>query len=232
MEQMRKKFLNMLIKKQALKISRTPDDFFILKSGRKSPVFINLGMLTDGESLSMLKTAYATLIGTLLKEDKIEDFDFIFGPAYKGIPLATLACEGLFELFGIEKRSLYDRKEEKNYGDHAERRFVGAEYFKPHSKILIIDDVISTGKTKLDSVEKLKLLGEHRIVGVVLAVDRQEKMNDTEEISAAQNIEECLGIKCFPILTIKDIFDMVRISPEIKKLWVEYYRKYGVVRLE
>ncbi len=236
-DQIRKMFLEVLIKKGSLKISKNKDDLFTFKSGRKSPNFINIGALTDGESLSMLKKAYAILIRNLLKEGSLEDFDFIFGPAYKGIPLATLVCEGLFELFGMQKRSLYDRKEEKTYGDKAaDKVIVGSGYFKPGSKILIIDDVITTGGTKLDCAEKLKLLGDHKIVGIVLAVDRQEKMGDAErveELSAVQNIEKSLGVKCFSILTMKDIFDLVKdsVSPEIRQAWIDYYQKYGAIKL-
>ncbi len=114
-KQIKKKFTDFLIKKGALRIAPNTKDLFVFKSGRKSPNFINIGALTDGESLTELKKILGNFIGSLLKEKKIEDFDFIFGPAYKGINLAVLACEGLQEIFGINKRYLYDRKEEKDY---------------------------------------------------------------------------------------------------------------------
>jgi len=233
----KKEFLDILIKKGALRIAPSKNELFTFKSGRKSPNFINMGALTDGESLSKMKWAFGHFITNLLKEKKIEDFDFIFGPAYKGISLAALACEGLSELHQINKRYLYDRKEEKNYADKKmDQIIVGAGYFKPGGKILMVDDVITTGGTKIEALEKLKLLGEHKLVGLVLAVDRQEKMGDAENVEekgAIQYIEEEFGIKVFPILTMDVIFDLIKgtLSEEIKQCCIDYYKKYGTVQL-
>jgi len=231
-------FLDLLIEKGALRLAPSPDELFTLKSGRRSPYFINLGALTDGESLAKLKWAFASYIALLLEEGAITDFDYVFGPSYKGISLAALTCEGLKELYGLDKRYMYDRKEEKPYGDvRADRVIVGASYFKPGERILVVDDTITTGKTKIETLEKLKLLGEHEVVGIVIAVDRQEKMGDAEHIDergAVEYIEEELGLKVYSIQNIKTIYQLIRdsLDEEMRRIWIEYYRRYGTVTLE
>ncbi len=230
-------FLHLIIKKNTLRIAPNLNELFVFKSGRKSPNFINMGALTDGESLAQIKWVFASYVAMLLKEGKLEDFDFIFGPAYKGISLAVLTCEGLNELFGMKKRYLYDRKEEKDYGDkRMDQIIVGAGYFKPGSKILMIDDVITTGGTKVEGFEKLNVLGDHKVVGLVIALDRQEKMGDAfkvEDKSAVQNIENQFGIKVFSILNMESIFKSLKtsLSEDIKKCWIDYYKKYGAVEI-
>ena len=237
-EKIEEVFLDLLIQKGALRLPPSADEPFILKSGRPSPYFINLGALTDGESLARLKWAFASYIALLLEQGAIRDFDFVFGPSYKGISLATLACEGLNELYGMDKRYMYDRKEEKAYGDlSADRVIVGAGYFKPGQSILVVDDTITTGTTKVETLEKLDLLGDHEVVGLVIAVDRQERMGGVDDIaerSAVEYLEEELGLKVFSIQNIKTIYGLIKdsLDEDIRRLWVDYYRRYGTVTLE
>jgi aspartate carbamoyltransferase regulatory subunit len=237
-ERIEQVFLDVLIKKGALRLPPNPDEPFILKSGRPSPYFINMGALTDGASLAAVKWAFASYIVLLMEQGELEDFDYVFGPSYKGISLATLTCEGLNELYGMDKRYMYDRKEEKDYGDmSADKVIVGANYFKPGEKILVVDDTITTGVTKVESVEKLQLLGEHEVVGVIIAVDRQERLGDAdniEEKGGVQYLEEELGLKVFSLEKITTIYDLIKDSLDegMKRLWVDYYKKYGTEKLE
>lgn len=224
-----KEFLNLLLKKGGLRLNGP----FKLKSGRMSPYFVNLGALTDGESLSKLRWMLAGFITILLNEKVIEEFDFVFGPSYKGINLAALTCEGLSEYFGLNKRYLYDRKEPKGYGDLAmDRQIVGAEFFRPGQRILIVDDTITTGQTKIESIRKLKALGDHKVVGVVVGVDRQEVTDGGK--SAVQHLEDTLGVKVYPILTAKTIYSLIKnnLREEERTAWKDYYARYGVVKLE
>ncbi len=173
-----------------------------------------------------------------MEQGLLEDFDYVFGPSYKGISLATLTCEGLNELYGMDKRYMYDRKEEKDYGDmSADRVIVGAGYFEQGQRILVVDDTITTGTTKVESIEKLKLLGDHTVVGLIIAVDRQEKMGDTvniEENGAVEYLEKELGLNVFSIQNIQTIYALIKdsLDESMRSLWLDYYEKYGTVKLD
>ena len=231
-------FLDVLIKGGALRFPPSPDQPFTLKSGRPSPYFVNLGALTDGESLGKLKWTFASYIALLVEEGEIPDFDYVFGPSYKGISLAALTCEGLNELYGMDKRYMYDRKEAKDYGDlTSDQVLVGAGYFKPGQRLLVVDDTITTGITKVETIEKLKMLGDHEVVGLVIAVDRQEMLGDkdnVEDISAVQYLEKELGLNVHSIQNIQTIYGFIKdsLSEEMRGLWLDYYRRYGTVKLD
>jgi aspartate carbamoyltransferase regulatory subunit len=237
-QKIEKLFLEALIKGGALRFPPNADHPFILKSGRPSPYFVNLGALTDGESLAKVKWAFASYIALLMEREDIPDFDYVFGPSYKGISLAALTCEGLNELYGMDKRYMYDRKEAKEYGDiSTDHVLVGASYFKPGQRILVVDDTITTGITKVETIEKLRLLGDHKIVGLVIAVDRLECLGDRDNVepqSAVDYLEKELGLSVYSIQTIKTIYNLIKesLSDEMRKLWIEYYDKYGVTKLE
>ncbi len=237
-EKIERVFLDVLLKGGALRLSPTPDQPFILKSGRSSPYFINLGALTDGNSLAKLKWAFASYIALLMERKNIPDFDYIFGPSYKGISLAALTCEGLNELFGMDKRYIYDRKEAKEYGDlTADKMLVGAGYFKPGQRFLVVDDSITTGLTKVETIEKLRMLGDHNVVGIVVAVDRQERLGDKdhiEEMTAVEHLSKQLGVRVFSIENISSIYRLLKdtLDDEMHRLWLDYFARYGAVELE
>ena len=237
-EKIEQVFLDALLKGGALRLPPSPDQPFMLKSGRPSPYFVNLGALTDGESLAKVKWAFASYIALLMEEGKIPEFDYIFGPSYKGITLAALTTEGLNELYGMDLRYMYDRKEAKEYGDlSTDRVLVGASYFKPGQRILVVDDTITTGITKVETIEKLRILGDHEVVGLVIGVDRQEKLGDTENIEdlgAVEYLEKELNLNVHSIQNIKTIFSLIKdgVSEEMRELWLDYYNKYGITELE
>jgi orotate phosphoribosyltransferase len=234
-------FLELLLKKNALKIAKDTDSFFKLKSGRLSPTFISIGALTDGESLSRLKRSYSAAAVEGVKSGVLKDFHYVFGPAYKGINLCALTCEGLYEDFGKNTCYLYDRKEEKAYGEatqgtDASKVIVGAEKFVSGGSILLVDDVITTGQAKYEALEKIRLLGDYTIAGMVIAVDRQELLGDAQSVgsqSAVQALEKELGIRTFAILTMQDIFALMKdtLAKNVRQAWIEYYEKYGAVRM-
>lgn len=228
-ERIQRELLDLLVKKGGLRLG----DRFKLKSGRVSPYFINLGALTDGESLSRLRWILAGFTLLLTKENRIPDFDFVFGPAYKGINLAALTCEGVNEYGGLNKRYLYDRKETKTYGDMAmDKDIVGGEYYRPSQKILVVDDTITTGQTKLESINKLSSLSNNKIVGVVVCVDRQETAEGKK--SGVEEVKQTLGVDVFPVLTATDIYHLVKpiLTEEQRKAWIDYYAQYGTVSLK
>lgn len=235
-------FLELLIKKNAFKIATDTKSFFKLKSGRMSPTFASIGALTDGESLAMLKRSYSHAATDGVKSGVLKDFQYVFGPAYKGINLCALTCEGLYELFGKNTSYLYDRKEEKAYGEatqgtDAGKVIVGAEKFVAGGSMILVDDVITTGQAKYEALEKIKLLKDYVLAGMVIAVDRQELLGDTQAPgarSAVQALEQELGIKTVAILTMQDIFALVKdaLDKPVRHAWVEYYEQYGAVRME
>ncbi|MCS7142597.1 MAG: aspartate carbamoyltransferase regulatory subunit [Aigarchaeota archaeon] len=224
----KREFLNLLLSKGGLRT----EGGYVLKSKRVSPYFVNLGALNDGESLSRLRWILAGYAWILLNEGEIEDFDFIFGPAYKGINLAALTCEGFNEYVGLNKRYIYDRKEIKTYGDTSmDMSIVGAEYLKGGQKILVVDDTITTGFTKVESVKKIIEMGENKVVGVLVCVDRQELSEDGS--TATEKLERALNVKVFSILTAREIFESLkpRLDATKKNEWIEYYEKYGAIKL-
>jgi orotate phosphoribosyltransferase len=233
-------FLELLLKKDAFKIAKDVGAFFKLKSDRMSPTFASIGALTDGESLAVMKKAYSQAALDGVRSGVLKDFQYIFGPAYKGIKLCALTCEGLYEQFGKNTCYLYDRKEEKAYGEatqgtNASKVIVGAEKFTLGGSILLVDDVITTGQAKYEALDKIKLLGNYTIAGMVIAVDRQELLGDAPgSTSAVQALEQELGVKTVAILTMQDIFTLVKdaLAHDVRRAWVEYYEQYGAVRMQ
>lgn len=192
---------------------------FTLKSGRKSPYFFNAGLFNTGTSLAQVGTAYAAAI----VDAKVE-FDVLFGPAYKGIPLVSSSAIALNQEFGISKPYCFNRKEAKDHGEGG--TIVGAEL---KDRVLIIDDVITAGTAIREVMDIISAAGAEA-VGVVVALDRQEKGQG--ELSAIQEIEADYGIPVFSIISLKQILDYLKKGDtqlqEYLPLLQEYQAAYGV----
>jgi orotate phosphoribosyltransferase len=196
-------FIDLLVARQALRFGD-----FTLKSGRKSPYFINTGCFHQGGDLARLGAAYAA---TILARFGAE-VGVVFGPAYKGIPLALAASQEYERLTGRATGWTYDRKEAKDHGDGG--LFVGAP-LAAGSKVVIVDDVLTAGTAMRETFAKLAPVGVE-ILGAVVAVDRQEKGRGDR--TALEEIAAETGIRVTPIVTISEaVAHLVtggRIKPE------------------
>ena len=169
---------------------------FTLKSGRKAPYFINAGNYKTGKHLAMLGKYYAECI-----KDNDIDADIIFGPAYKGIPLAVSAVTALYDKYGIEMSYCFDRKEVKDHGEGG--MFVGKQP-ADGDRIIIIDDVMTSGKALSEALPKIKGVADTVIAGMFITVDRMEKGLNSD-LSAVQAVYEEFGVKVYSIVNIRDI---------------------------
>ena len=191
---------------------------FTLKSGRTSPYFFNSGLFNTGGSLAKLGQFYAQAI----TESEL-DFDLLFGPAYKGIPLASTTVVALAEHHQRDVPYVFNRKEVKDHGEGGQ--LVGAEL---NGKILIIDDVISAGTSVRESVEIIKAQGASP-AGVIIALDRQEKGQTAH--SAIQQVEIDHQIPVISIICLADLLNYLKGNSELSQHLsaVEAYRqRYGV----
>jgi orotate phosphoribosyltransferase len=201
---------------------------FTLKSGRKSPYFINTGRFDSGKALADLGALYARH----LVETELAACDFIFGPAYKGIPLAVAAATALARDFGRDLAILYDRKESKDHGDAG--KFVGRK-LKDGDKIVIVEDVITAGTTMREIVPLLNSLARVEVRAVVVLVDRCER--GSGNLSATEEIRQTMKIDVSPIVTIHDILRYVaspasgrfRLSSEMTASIEAYLQAYAGV---
>lgn len=196
---------------------------FTLKSGRKAPYFINCGNYKTGSQLARLGEYYAECI----HENNIPT-DVLFGPAYKGIPLAVSAVIALSNKYGLDNISYcFDRKEVKDHGEGG--AFVGKS-LKDGDRVIIIDDVMTSGKALRESLPKIKSVADVNITGMVITVDRMEK--GTGELSAVQEVKRDFGVTVYSIVTMEDIINAIRDGLVGGKQYLDsmlaYREKYGV----
>ena len=171
---------------------------FTLKSGRTSPYFFNAGLFTTGEALAKLGEFYADAIVASGVE-----FDCLFGPAYKGIPLAGAVAIALYKNHGRNVAYVYNRKEAKAHGEGGQ--IVGT--LQP--RVLIVDDVITAGTAIRESMDMLAAQKDVRAVGVVVAMDRQERVQEDVKISAIQQVEKDYKISVISIAKMEDLITYI-----------------------
>jgi orotate phosphoribosyltransferase len=198
MHEYQNEFIRLALSRNALRFGE-----FTLKSGRVSPYFFNAGSFDDGASLEVLGRCYAAAIA-----QSGLAFDMLFGPAYKGIPLAATTAASLFSQHGRNLPFAYNRKEAKTHGEGG--NIVGRPLA---GRVLIIDDVITAGTAIRESIEIIRAAGATP-AGVALALDRQERGrdasgNDLAE-SAVQEVQRLYGIPCVAILTLGGLIDSLR----------------------
>ncbi|GGE77123.1 orotate phosphoribosyltransferase [Streptosporangium jomthongense] len=212
MHDYQQKFIEFAIRRNVLRFGD-----FTLKSGRISPYFFNAGLFNTGEDLLHLSQAYAAAI-----DRSGVDYDIIFGPAYKGIPLATVTAMALAQK-GNNKPFAFNRKEKKEHGEGG--NIVGAPL---QGKVLIVDDVITAGTAIRESIDLIHASGAEP-AGVLIALDRQERGNG--ELSAIQEVESEFGIPVVSIIRLEQVLDYLETNPEFSghAAKVASYRElYGV----
>ena len=213
MKDYQKEFIEFALAKQVLKFGE-----FTLKSGRKSPYFFNAGLFNSGGDLARLGRFYAAAL-----VDANIEFDVLFGPAYKGIPIATTTAVALYEHHNVDTPYCFNRKEKKAHGEGG--TLVGAELA---GRIMLVDDVITAGTAIRESMEMIAA-NNASLAGVLIALDRQEKGKG--ELSAIQEVERDFDTKVVSIVTLNDLISYLQDKPEMAEHLanVNAYRDtYGV----
>jgi orotate phosphoribosyltransferase len=207
-----KEFIEMILAKQVLRFGD-----FTLKSGRTSPYFFNAGLINDGGSLAQLGASYAQAIA-----DSGTAFDMLFGPAYKGIPLATATAVAFAEHHRRNVPIAYNRKEVKAHGEGG--LLIGAPL---DGRVLIVDDVVTAGTAVRESVNLIKSAGASP-AGVVLALDRQERGLGAQ--SAVQEIQSSYGIPVIRIITLDHLIEYLSTGEDSEELQAlrNHRRTWGV----
>ncbi|HAJ73939.1 MAG TPA: orotate phosphoribosyltransferase [Lachnospiraceae bacterium] len=222
MEKYKQEFIEFMLESNVLKFGE-----FTLKSGRKSPFFMNAGAYVTGRQLKKLGEFYAKAIASRYGTD----FDILFGPAYKGIPLSVAATMALSDITDRDIRYSSNRKEVKDHGDTG--ILLGSK-IKDGDKVVIIEDVTTSGKSIEETFPILQAQGDVEIVGLMVSLNRMERGKG--EKSALSEIEEKYGFKTCAIVTMAEVIEYLSeheyngqmvMTPELKKALKDYYEQYG-----
>ena len=223
MEQYKEEFIRFMVDSKVLKFGD-----FTLKSGRKSPFFMNAGGYVTGSQLRKLGEFYAKAI-----HDKYgDDFDVLFGPAYKGIPISVVTAVAFSDLYGKELRYCSDRKEEKDHGAD-KGSFLGSK-LQDGDRVVMIEDVTTSGKSMEETVPKVRGAANVEIIGLMVSLNRMEK--GTGEKSALDEIKEKYGFDANAIVTMEEVTEFLYNKPYNGEIYIDdtlkaaidaYYEQYG-----
>ncbi len=225
MEAYKQEFIEFMVQSDVLKFGD-----FTLKSGRKSPFFMNAGAYVTGEQLSRLGKFYAQAI----HDNFGDDFDIVFGPAYKGIPLSVVTAIAYHELYGKEVRYCSDRKEVKDHGAD-KGQLLGAD-LHDGDRVVIVEDVTTSGKSIDETYPKLKAAADVNVVGLMVSLNRME-VGKGGKVTAQQEIQEKYGFPVASIVNMREVVDAlydhevegrVVIDDKLKAAIDKYYEQYGV----
>ena len=224
MEQYKQEFIEFMVDSNVLKFGE-----FTLKSGRKSPFFMNAGAYVTGSQLKRLGEYYAKAI-----HDKYgDDFDVLFGPAYKGIPISVVTAIAYSELYGKEIRYCSDRKEEKDHGAD-KGSFLGSK-LADGDRVVMIEDVTTSGKSMEETVPKVRGAADVEIVGLMVSLDRMEVGKGGEKC-ALEEVKDLYGFPTNAIVTMEEVVEhlynreykgKVVIDDAMKTAIDAYYQQYG-----
>lgn len=221
MQDYKKEFIEFMLENQVLKFGE-----FTLKSGRKSPFFMNAGSYKDGYQLIELSKYYAKAI----EENFGLDFDVLFGPSYKGIPLAVATCMSIYQLYGKKIKYSSNRKEIKDHGDTG--IFLG-DNLEEKQRVVIIEDVTTSGKSIDETFPIITRNKNIEVVGLVVSLNRMEHASD-EKKTALDEVAEKYKIKTAAIVTMQELVSYLKddqrgiIDDQIMRAISDYYREYGV----
>lgn len=211
-------FIDFMIESNVLKFGD-----FTLKSGRKSPFFMNAGAYVTGSQLKRLGEYYAKAI----HEHYGDDFDVLFGPAYKGIPLGVATVIAFSNLYGKEIRYCSNRKEEKDHGDAG--ILLGSK-IKDGDKVVIIEDVTTSGKSIEETFPIIEAQGDVEILGLMVSLNRMEKGLSSDKC-ALDEIKEKYGFDANAIVSMDEVVEYLtekgQLDDEIKERIDKYYEEYG-----
>lgn len=225
MEQYKQEFIEFMVEANVLKFGE-----FTLKSGRKSPFFMNAGAYVTGSQLHRLGQYYAKAI----HERYGDDFDVLFGPAYKGIPLAVVTAMAYSELYGKEIRYCSDRKEEKDHGAD-KGGFLGSA-LKDGDRVIMIEDVTTSGKSMEETVPKVRGAADVEIKGLMVSLDRMEVGKGGKKC-ALEEVKDLYGFRTGAIVTMAEVVEHLHNRPCRGKVIIDdvlktaidaYYEQYGV----